>query len=97
MKARYVLAALAVLAVPMPSEAQIKVDMNNVTCGDWLGYSQDQQDIVRFWMSGYYSASTNNAMLDYNRLRKNAAKVASYCKTHKSESLPKAINASLKK
>jgi hypothetical protein len=97
MKARYVLAALAVLAVPMPSEAQIKVDMNNVTCGDWLGYSQDQQDFVRFWMSGYYSASTNNAMLDYNRLRKNAAKVASYCKTHKSESLPKAINASLKK
>ena len=97
MKARYVLAALAVLAVPVPSEAQIKVDMNNVTCGDWLGYPQDQQDFVRFWMSGYYSASTNNAMLDYNRLRKNAAKVASYCKTHKSDALPKAINASLKK
>ena len=97
MKARYVLAALAVLAVPMPSEAQIKVDMNNVTCGDWLGYSHDQQDFVRFWMSGYYSASTNSGVLDYNRLRKNAAKVASYCKTHKSESLPKAINASLKK
>ena len=97
MKARYVLAALTVLAVPASSEAQIKVDMNNVTCGDWLGYPQDQQDFVRFWMSGYYSASTNNAMLDYNRLRKNAAKVASYCKTHKSDPLPKAINASLKK
>jgi len=36
-------------------------------------------------------------VLDYNRLRKNAAKVASYCKTHKSDPLPKAINASLKK
>ena len=97
MKARYVLAALAVLAVPVPSEAQIKVDMNNVTCGDWLGYSHDQQDFVRYWMSGYYSASANNGVLDYNRLRKNSAKVASYCKTHKSDPLPKAINASLKK
>ena len=97
MKARYVLAALTVLAVPASSEAQIKVDMNNVTCGDWLGYPQDQQDFVRYWMSGYYSASANNGVLDYNRLRKNSAKVASYCKTHKSDALPKAINASLKK
>jgi hypothetical protein len=97
MKARYVLAVLAVLAVPMPSEAQIKVDMNNVTCGDWLGYARDQQDFVRYWMSGYFSASANNGVLDYNRLQKNAAKVAAYCKTHKSDPLPKAINASLKK
>ena len=50
MKARYVLAALTVLAVPASSEAQIKVDLNNVTCGDWLGYSHDQrsQYISRF-------------------------------------------------
>jgi acid stress chaperone HdeB len=96
MKARYFLAALAFLATPFPSEAQIKVEMNNVTCGDWVGYSRDQQEFVRFWMSGYYSAAANNAVLDYNRLQKNAAKIASYCKKHKSETLPKAINANLK-
>jgi hypothetical protein len=43
-------------------------------------------------MSGYYNASKNNDVFDFNRLQKNSAKVLAYCKKHKAEPLPQAIN-----
>jgi D-serine deaminase-like pyridoxal phosphate-dependent protein len=42
-------------------------------------------------MSGYYNAAANSNVLDYDRLRKNSARVMAYCKRHKSDTLPTAI------
>ena len=42
-------------------------------------------------MSGYYNAAGNSNILNYDRFQKNSTKVAAYCKTHKSQSLPTAI------
>jgi len=85
-------AATFLVAASLPSAAQLRLDMNQITCGDWLGYNQENRDFVRFWMSGYYNAAANSNVLNYDRLQKNSAKVAAYCKTHKSDPLPKAIN-----
>jgi len=85
-------AATLLVAATLPSSAQIKLDMNRVTCGNWLAYSPEERDFVRFWMSGYYNANANNNVLDFDRLQKNTAKITTYCKTHKSDPLPKAIN-----
>ncbi len=84
-------AAILLVAASQPSAAQISLNMNKITCGSWLGYSPEDRDFVRFWMSGYYNAAANNNILDYDRFQKNSAKVAAYCKTHKSQTLPTAI------
>jgi uncharacterized membrane protein YjdF len=84
-------AATLLVAASQPSVAQIAVDMNQITCGSWLGYSPENQDFVRFWMGGYYSAASNSDVLNYDRFQKNSAKVAGYCRTHKSQTLPTAI------
>jgi hypothetical protein len=42
-------------------------------------------------MSGYYNAAANSTILNYDAFQKNSAKVAGYCRTHKSQSLPTAI------
>jgi hypothetical protein len=84
-------AVILLLAATLPSVAQIRVDMNNMTCGNWLGYSPENREFVRFWMSGYYNAASNSNVLNYDRMQKNSAKVAAYCKNHKSQSLPTAI------
>jgi hypothetical protein len=42
-------------------------------------------------MSGYYNASRGSNVLDYNRLQRNSQKVLAYCKKHRSETLPTAI------
>lgn len=85
------LAAILLVGGSLPSAAQIKLELNKLTCGEWLGYSQENQDFVRFWMSGYYNASGGKNILDYNRLQRNSTNITAYCKTHKSDTLPTAI------
>ena len=90
----FAVALVSLAAASAPAAAQIKLDMNEITCGDWLGYGPADRDFIRFFMSGYYSAAANNNVLDYNRLQKNSAKVMAYCKKRKSDTLPTAIKKS---
>jgi hypothetical protein len=85
------IAAILLVAASQPSLAQIKVDMNQITCGGWLGYNPEQRDFVRGWMSGYYNAASGSKVLDYSRFQTNSAKIAAYCKKNKSKTLPTAI------
>jgi HdeA/HdeB family len=86
-----ILVTILSVASSLPATAQIRLDMNRVTCNDYLGYSPESRDFIRFWMSGYYNAAANNSVLNYDRLQSNSVKVMSYCRTHKSETLPTAI------
>jgi acid stress chaperone HdeB len=83
--------AAVLSAVSLPTAAQVNVDMNRITCADWLGYNPANQSFVRSWMSGYYNAAASSNVLDYNRLQKNSAKVVAYCKKHRSQTLATAI------
>jgi uncharacterized membrane protein YjdF len=86
-----VVAATLLVAASQLSVAQITVDMNQITCGGWLGYSPEQRDFVRFWMSGYYNAAANSNVLNYDRFQSNTAKITAYCRKNKSKTLPTAI------
>ena len=89
-----VVAVILIGAASTPAAAQIKLDLNQITCGDWLGYGPADRDFVRYFMSGYYNAAADNNVLDYNRLQKNSEKVIAYCKKRKSDTLPTAIKKS---
>lgn len=91
---RIALAALAVFfgSALLPATAQVKIDMNKITCGDLMGYAPIDQEFVRHWMSGYYSASRNIDVLDFKRQATYSKKIADYCKKHKADPLPKVIN-----
>ncbi|MGA7003106.1 MAG: HdeA/HdeB family chaperone [Pseudolabrys sp.] len=91
MRYSVLLVAAILSGISLPAAAQVNLDMNQITCRDWLGYDPAAQSFVRFWMSGYYNAAANGNILDYNRLQKNSAKVVAYCKTHRSQTLPTAI------
>jgi hypothetical protein len=86
-------AATLLVTASQPSAAQISVDMNQITCGSFLGYSPEVQDFVRSWMSGYYNAAANSNVLNFDRFQANSAKVAAYCRTHESQTLPTAIQS----
>jgi HdeA/HdeB family len=93
----YVLAIAASLmsAGTLPAIAQIKMDMNKVTCNDLLGYSPADQIFLQYWMSGYYNAAANSDVLNFKRLEANTAKVFAYCKKHRSHTVPTAIKNSV--
>jgi acid stress chaperone HdeB len=85
------LAATLLVSASQLSVAQISVDMNQITCGRWLGYSPDEREFVKFFMSGYYNAAANSNVLNYDRFQRNSAKIAAYCKKNRSKTLPTAI------
>ena len=91
MKLHVLALGIALVVAPQPGLAQINVDMNQITCGNWLGYNTDEKEFVRYWLSGYYNAAAGSNVLNYERFQKNSAKITSYCKANKSKSLPTAI------
>ena len=91
----HVLAIVAVMSTAtLPATAQIKMDMNKVTCNDLLGYKPADQTFLQYWMSGYYNAAANSDVLDFKRLEANTARVFAYCKKHRSDTVPTAIKNS---
>lgn len=86
-----VLVATLLGASSLPAAAQIRLDMNRVTCKDYLGYSRESREFIRLWMSGYYNAAANSSVLNYDRLQSNSERVMKYCEAHKSDTLPTAI------
>jgi len=89
-----IVSAVLIAAALVPAAAQIRLDMNKITCGEWLDYGPSDRDFVRFFMSGYYNAAANSNVLDYNRLETNSERVMAFCKNHKSDTLPTAIKDS---
>ncbi|WP_253579285.1 HdeA/HdeB family chaperone [Bradyrhizobium japonicum] len=76
-----VVSVILIGAASAPAAAQIKLDMNKITCGNWLGYGSADRDFVRYFMSGYYNAAANNNVLDYDRLQKNSEKLSPIAKS----------------
>ena len=96
MKFNVFVAALTLLGVAsLPATAQIKMDMNKITCKDFLGYNSADQVFVQYWMSGYFNAAANSDVLDLKRLQNNTARVMAYCRKNKSDTLSTAIQKSV--
>ena len=92
MRCSVIFAAMTLLVTAsQPGIAQINVDMNQITCGGWLGYAPEERDFVRFWMSGYYNGAANSNVLSYDRFQRNSARITAYCRKNKSKTLPTAI------
>jgi acid stress chaperone HdeB len=84
------LIAAAMLAAGVfvtPVSAQVMIDMGQVTCKDLAGYDADTSQFITSWMSGYFSASKNLNVLQFDYLKRNKAKVAQFCKKHKNATL----------
>ena len=73
------------------ARAQTVLDLTMITCKQYLESPADRQDIIASWMSGYFSAARNNAVLDTSRFERNKAAVTAYCKRHRVETLMSAI------
>jgi acid stress chaperone HdeB len=74
-----------------PAQAQVVVDMSRITCGQFMDYAFDRQEVIGAWMSGYFNASQNRKILDISRYQANSKRVSTYCKKHKNDTLMGAI------
>jgi HdeA/HdeB family protein len=79
---------------PAPPGGQIKVDMSLITCRQYVNSDAERQQMVAYWMSGYFRASRNEPVFDFQRFANNRRAVAKYCKSHGGETVMSAIQKS---
>jgi acid stress chaperone HdeB len=79
---------------PGPPRGQIKVDMSLITCKQYLSSDAERQEMIAYWMSGYFRASRNQPLFDFQRFANNKSAVGKYCKKHGAETVMSAIQKS---
>ena len=70
---------------------QVKVDMSLITCKQYLSSDAERKEMIGAWMSGYFHASTNQSIFDFQRHANNTRSVGNYCKKNSRETLMSAI------
>ncbi len=55
------------------------IDMNRLTCGQFVAMSPEQARIYSAWMSGWFNQKTGYAWVDLNAYERNFANVRQFC------------------
>ncbi len=92
MRKSLILATVVAAAIASgEARAQTVLDMTMITCKQYLEQPAERQELLASWMSGYFNAARNNAVLDTGRFERNRKIVTAYCRKHGAESLMSAI------
>ena len=89
-------AALLFTAVMLPSaaRAQLIIDMNRLTCAQFLAMSPQQARIYSAWMSGWFNQKTGYAWVDLNAYERNFANVRQWCATSPGQTVMEGLKRS---
>ncbi len=71
--------------IPAVANAQLTIDMANVTCGQYVAMPPAQSDKFSAWMSGWFSYKNNKTYVDLVAHQKNIASVKAWCSYHPDE------------
>ena len=78
---RRMILGIALTNAPMSvgsASAQI-VDMNTVTCNDFIGFKRESAFAIVIWLDAYYQDEDDPPIIDFEKIRKKAARLTVYC------------------
>jgi hypothetical protein len=82
MRPKLISIAFAVSIVPIAANAQLTIDMNAITCGQYLAMSPSMSRDFSAWMSGWFSYQTRRTSVDVLLHQKNIGNVQAWCQFH---------------
>ncbi|MGM4919511.1 HdeA/HdeB family chaperone [Tardiphaga sp. 813_E8_N1_3] len=83
---------LVLIGTPIsPVNAQVVIDLSQITCGQFLKTDTERQALIGWWMSGYFSATKNLNELDLRYVKRNVKVVTEYCKKNKTYTVMNAM------
>lgn len=78
------LAAIVMLSVPLAGSAQAeKIDFGKITCEQFLEFDKETLAMFYCWLDGYFSAGSNNTVLDTEEMEKDLTELLKRCATRK--------------
>ena len=81
----------AISIVPAAANAQVNVEMDQVTCGQYLAMPPSQSANFSAWVSGWFSHQNGRTFVDLVLLGRNIANVQEWCRFHPDESVMSAL------
>jgi len=73
-------ALLVAAFVFLPSAAlAARVDLNTIKCKEWLESGKDDITYTMAWLDGYYKSEDDSPVIDFDKMKVNAEKLAKYC------------------
>ncbi|MGO9004150.1 MAG: HdeA/HdeB family chaperone [Beijerinckiaceae bacterium] len=70
----------ALLAAPLAQAEQL--DLDTVKCKVFLENSKENIAYTLAWLDGYYKGEDDPAVIDFDKLKENAATLGTYCAQH---------------
>src|SRR5215470_6737220 len=68
----------AALVTASSACAQV-VDVSTITCKDFTAQKKDGMLAIMMWLSGYYTKDDDPTVIDFDKVKAKADKVADYC------------------
>jgi hypothetical protein len=87
MKKLIVALAMAGAIIPSLSQAQVKIDVTKITCGEVLAMPEDDKADLAAFLSGYFAQKSGRTFIDTVLFQKNTASVLDWCGANKSEAV----------
>ncbi len=83
--------ALSLLAaaafVPSTANAQLTINMSQITCGQYLAMPPDQAALFQAWMSGWFNQKKGFIYVDLNAYGANIASIKSWCASYPNQTV----------
>ena len=83
-----------IVTLPSAAQAQLIIDMNRLTCAQFLAMSPQQARIYSAWMSGWFNQKTGYAWVDLNAYERNFANVSQWCATSPGQTVMEGLKRS---
>ena len=86
MKTKLILAAAA-LAFALPAKAQVIINLDEITCRQFLDTAAPDRALISAWVGGYFSSTRNLTLIQSEYVHRNYKVITEYCEEHKSAKL----------
>ena len=83
-----------IVTLPSAADAQLIIDMNRLTCAQFLAMSPQQARIYSAWMSGWFNQKTGYAWVDLNAYERNFANVRQWRATSPGQTVMEGLKRS---
>jgi hypothetical protein len=90
MNIKLILAAAA-LAFTVPAQAQVIINLNEITCRQFLDSNEPDRALISAWVGGYFSSSRNLTLIESEYVKRNHKVITEYCETHHSAKLLESV------
>ena len=95
MKLQLIGMGFAISLLPASANAQVTIDMNAFTCGQYLAMSPSMSRDFSAWMSGWFSYETRRTSVDLLAHQRNMASLKSWCQLRPQVSVMTALQSAI--